>query len=110
MVSETNHSGVRYTILDIIFGVADEISVCSVVLYRRRMRPPVPIRILYWWRICSVRYVANGAFATKRWKVPRCRPSHAARLARRTPRVVTRLAPPDSLVARALVRSLLGGR
>jgi hypothetical protein len=84
MVSETNHSGVRYTILDIIFGVADEISVCSVVLYRRRMRPPVPIRILYWWRICSVRYVANGAFARRDGKF----------------RAVARLTLPDLPVAR----------
>jgi hypothetical protein len=101
--TKTNRSGLRYTPY-----LADEIFVRSVVVYRRRWpsvsyRDPLSVEDL----LGTLR--RGRCFRVKRWKVPRCRPSRAAQLAR-PPRVVARLAPPDALAARALVGSFLGGR
>jgi hypothetical protein len=95
-ISKTNRSGVRYILLDAIFGVADEIFVCSAVLYRRTRAPvhyrdPLSVEDL----LGTLR--RGRCFHAKRWKVSRCRPSRAAQLARRLARC-------------ALVGSLLGGR
>jgi hypothetical protein len=92
-ISKTNRSGVRYILLDAIFGVADEIFVCSAVLYRRTRAPvhyrdPLSVEDL----LGTLR--RGRCFHAKRWKVSRCRPSRAAQLARRLarpPRIVARL-------------------